>query len=101
MPGLIVLKNCDNTIGDSNLLKSSNIYILFFKQMTELKLNNPSTNVELTLVDMETIFQCIETIRIDSPEWYEKNDELQEDVKTLLNKIYPQYRVLADEADNY
>jgi len=66
--------------------------------MTETELDDLSVNIELTLVDMETIMNCMDTIRIESPEWYEHDDELQENVMNVLKKIHPQYRVIAENA---
>lgn len=66
--------------------------------MTETELKNLSVNIELTLVDMETIINCLNMLRIESPEWYEHDDELQEDVMNVLKKIHPQYRVIAENA---
>jgi PP-loop superfamily ATP-utilizing enzyme len=48
--------------------------------------------VELTQVDLESILECVTAYNHSNDEHYEKDFELQENIKTAANKILNCYR---------
>ena len=54
--------------------------------------NKQSATVELTQVDLESILECVTAYNHSNDEHYEKDFELQENIKTAANKILNSYR---------
>jgi PP-loop superfamily ATP-utilizing enzyme len=62
------------------------------QKLRKLMSNEQTVTVELTQADMETLLECVHAVYSSNDEYYEKNDELQESVKNVGNKILNSYR---------
>ena len=75
------------------LRKSKNYLTEYGKEKLRKLMNKEqSATVELTQVDLESILECVTGYIHSNDEHYEKDFELQENIKTAANKILNCYR---------